>query len=186
MPSPRVNIRLIVSVSIDQIIGINNKIPWHNPRELKLFKEITTNKKYTLDYGHYEESPSIIMGRKTFESIGRTPLPNRLNIVISRRTHVNTTSNTNDVVFVNTIEESIKVNGHRNGFVIGGSEIYKQFLRGNYCGYMFISQMKLHVLPEITDSIVYWPITDAEQYKLKSILETNEEFTLKLFQHVKL
>jgi dihydrofolate reductase len=63
-------IHIIVAASKNHVIGKDNKLLWHLPNDLKYFKAVTT--------GH-----PIIMGRKTFESIGK-PLPNRLNIVISR------------------------------------------------------------------------------------------------------
>jgi len=65
---------IIVAMTPGGIIGKQGKIPWHYPEDLKRFKALTT--------GH-----AIIMGRKTFESIGR-PLPNRRNIVLSRKSHV--------------------------------------------------------------------------------------------------
>ncbi|MFO0319926.1 MAG: dihydrofolate reductase, partial [Neisseriaceae bacterium] len=60
-------ISIIVAMNIDNVIGVDNQLPWHISEDLKHFKELTINK-------------SVIMGRKTFESIGR-PLPNRHNIV---------------------------------------------------------------------------------------------------------
>lgn len=102
-------IKIIVAVSKNGIIGNNNSLIWHIPNDLKRFKEITT--------GH-----DIVMGRKTFESIGK-PLPNRRNIIISR-----------DINFfvegcevVNSIEESLMLTNN-NCFFIGGGEIYKQVL----------------------------------------------------------
>lgn len=68
MNNPKISI--IVAMSENHVIGINNGMPWHIPGELPRFKRITT--------GH-----PIIMGRKTYESIGK-PLPNRLNIIITR------------------------------------------------------------------------------------------------------
>ena len=61
---------LIVAASLNNVIGVNNTLPWHLPADLKYFKNLTT--------GH-----SIVMGRNTFESIGK-PLPNRENIVLTR------------------------------------------------------------------------------------------------------
>ncbi|MCC6186739.1 MAG: dihydrofolate reductase [Chitinophagaceae bacterium] len=61
---------IVVAASENNVIGINNNLPWHLPDDLKFFKKITLGK-------------PVIMGRKTFESLGR-PLPNRLNIVLSR------------------------------------------------------------------------------------------------------
>lgn len=63
-------ISLLVAYDLNRVIGIDNKMPWHIPEELKYFKKVTMGK-------------AIIMGRKTFESIGR-PLPGRLNIVVTR------------------------------------------------------------------------------------------------------
>jgi dihydrofolate reductase len=65
------NISLIVAMDEGRMIGANGKIPWHLPADLKRFKEMTM--------GH-----PVIMGRKTFESLGRKPLPGRFNIVITR------------------------------------------------------------------------------------------------------
>ena len=61
---------LIVAVSRNGVIGLNNQLPWHLPEDLKYFKSVTTGK-------------PIVMGRKTYDSIGR-PLPGRTNIVITR------------------------------------------------------------------------------------------------------
>lgn len=62
--------KAIAAMSLNRVIGAGNKIPWHLPEDFKWFKKLTT--------GHV-----VIMGRKTFESLGR-PLPNRINIVLSR------------------------------------------------------------------------------------------------------
>jgi dihydrofolate reductase len=63
-------ISLLVAYDLNRVIGIDNKMPWHIPEELKYFKKITMGK-------------AIVMGRKTFESIGRA-LPGRLNIIVTR------------------------------------------------------------------------------------------------------
>ncbi len=91
-------------------IGADNQLLWHLPKDLKHFKEVTS--------GH-----PVVMGRKTFESIGK-PLPGRTNIVISRK---------NDwfqegVLIVGSIKEALKFAKKidENVFVIGGGEIYKQ------------------------------------------------------------
>src|SRR3954447_21165440 len=62
--------KAIAAMSENRVIGRENKIPWHLPEDFKWFKQLTT--------GHF-----VMMGRKTFESLGR-PLPNRTNIVVSR------------------------------------------------------------------------------------------------------
>ena len=63
---------IIVALADNQVIGVNNTLPWHLPADLKYFKALTTGK-------------PIIMGRKTWESLRRRPLPNRLNIVVTRQ-----------------------------------------------------------------------------------------------------
>ena len=63
-------ISIIAAVSKNGVIGVDNKLPWNLPEDLKRFKELTTNN-------------VVIMGRKTYESIGK-PLPNRINIVVTR------------------------------------------------------------------------------------------------------
>ena len=104
--------QLTIIVATDQHlgIGIKNQLPWHLPEDLAHFKKTTS--------GH-----TIIMGRKTFESIGR-PLPNRRNVVISRNSewrHENVETYTSIDEAINNCEEA-------EAFVIGGAEIYQQAL----------------------------------------------------------
>lgn len=105
-------INIIVAASKNHVIGKDNKLLWHLPNDLKYFKAITT--------GH-----PIIMGRKTFESIGK-PLPNRLNIVISR----NKFESTENLIYATSLPEAIVIAEAKDQeiFVIGGGEIYKQAL----------------------------------------------------------
>ena len=106
---------IIVAYASNYVIGKDGKLPWHIPADLKYFKELT--------YG----SP-IIMGRKTFESIGR-PLPGRHNIIITRNTEYTFDS----CVVVFDIEGALKEannfakeNDRDDIFIIGGAEIYRQ------------------------------------------------------------
>ncbi len=100
-------ISLIAAVSKNRVIGDSNKLIWHLPADLKRFKELTV--------GH-----SIVMGRKTYESIGR-PLPNRRNIIITRDENYTV----QDCEIVNSIEEALLITNN-DCFIIGGGEIYKQ------------------------------------------------------------
>ncbi len=105
------NVTLVVAVSENNAIGKNNQLLWHLPADLKHFKEITS--------GH-----PIIMGRKTYDSIGR-PLPNRRNIVITRQSDLNIAN----VEVVGSLEEAVSICKAENEvFVIGGAEIYKESL----------------------------------------------------------
>lgn len=100
-------IKIIVATSKNGVIGNDNSLVWSLPSDLKHFKKLTTDN-------------SIVMGRKTYESIGR-PLPNRRNIIITRQEdyHVD------DCEVVSSLEEALLLCGS-NCFIIGGGEIYKQ------------------------------------------------------------
>lgn len=100
---------IIVAVAENNIIGHNNSLIWHISEDLKYFKHITS-------------SHPVIMGRKTFESIGR-PLPNRTNIVISR----NPEFNPDGCIVVSSLEEAIATtNPNEENFIIGGGSIYRE------------------------------------------------------------
>jgi dihydrofolate reductase len=102
--------RLTIVVAIDRQrgIGINNALPWHLPEDLAHFKRTTS--------GH-----PIIMGRKTFESIGR-PLPNRRNIVITR----NRDWHHEGAETVGSLEEALKLLDGAEGYIIGGAQIFTE------------------------------------------------------------
>lgn len=108
---------LIVAMAENQTIGIDNSLPWHLPNDLQYFKKVTMAK-------------PIIMGRKTYESIGR-PLPGRTNIVITRQADYQAEG----IVVVNSLQQALDkaedisfVAGHEEVMVIGGAEIYQQAL----------------------------------------------------------
>jgi len=102
-------IKIIVAMSKNRVIGNNNELIWKLSSDLKRFKELTTNN-------------PVIMGRKTYESIGR-PLPNRRNIVITR----NTEYSVEGCEIVSSLEEALLLTNN-DCFIIGGGEIYKQSL----------------------------------------------------------
>ena len=108
---------IIVAMAENRVIGRNNKLPWYLPNDLKYVKSVTMGK-------------PIIMGRKTFESIGK-PLPGRLNIVITR----NADWQHEGVTVVNTFEEAFEkaeatalIDGVDEVMIIGGDQIYQTSL----------------------------------------------------------
>ena len=103
-------IALVVAMAENRVIGKENKLIWHLPADLKFFKNLTT--------GH-----PIIMGRKTFESIGK-PLPNRTNIVITRQADFTAEG----CLVAHSLTEALMLAQQLDSdiFVIGGAEIYKQ------------------------------------------------------------
>lgn len=104
-------ISMIAAMATNRVIGKDNKMPWHLPADLKHFKKVTLGK-------------PVVMGRKTFESIGR-PLPGRRNIVISRQTPLHTQG----AEWVNSVEQALALlNDQAEVMIIGGAEIYRQCL----------------------------------------------------------
>jgi len=101
---------IIVAVDAKLGIGIDNKLAWHVPEDLIRFKQITT--------GH-----TIIMGRKTYESIGK-PLPNRRNIVLTRQQDWRAPG----VEVVHSLSDAVELAGNTESFIIGGAELYAQAL----------------------------------------------------------
>ncbi len=109
--SPPPLISLIVAMAKNRIIGKDNKMPWHLPADLAHFKKITLGK-------------PVIMGRKTFQSIGK-PLPGRQNIVVSQS--LNYVSDGIDVT--QSLEDAIVIAGNvAEIIIIGGGNIYRQML----------------------------------------------------------
>lgn len=103
-------ISLIAALATDRVIGMENAMPWHLPGDLAWFKRNTLNK-------------PVIMGRKTFESIGR-PLPGRLNIVISSKPGEH-----EGVTWVTSVDAALAAaSGVEEVMVMGGGRVYEQFL----------------------------------------------------------
>ena len=105
-------ITIVVAMGLDHEIGADNQMLWHLPKDLKHFKELTS------------EHP-IIMGRKTFESIGK-PLPNRTNIVVSQKKDWFEEG----ILIVGSVKEAVKFAKKidEQVFIIGGGTIYEQTL----------------------------------------------------------
>jgi dihydrofolate reductase len=102
----------IVAIAKNYAIGRGGKLPWHYPADLKFFKETTT--------GH-----AIVMGLHTWESIGR-PLPNRLNIILSRSAQIEESSNVKLLRSKNGVLELAKTI-NTDLFIIGGAKTYETF-----------------------------------------------------------
>lgn len=146
---------IIVAVADNNAIGKNNELLWHISDDLKFFKKQTLG------------SP-VIMGRKTFESIGRA-LPGRVNIVISRGF-----SSGEDVEVVGSLEEAFKIAESTNlekCFVIGGGQIYSQALE------VADRLIVTHVHTVIDDADTFFPQIDPSIWKVsqRSELFTDEE-----------
>jgi dihydrofolate reductase len=108
---PRSRLSLIAAMARNRVIGANNAIPWHLPNELKSFKAITM--------GHH-----IVMGRNTWESIGRL-LPGRVTVIVTRQPDYQV----DGAIVVHTLDEALAACGSDSEvFVIGGAQIYTEAL----------------------------------------------------------
>ncbi len=104
---------IIVAMTPDRVIGKDGRLPWHVPGDLKFFKRTTT--------GH-----AVIMGRKTFESIGK-PLPGRRNIVLTRGGGLEDTPEKPSINVVRSLKQALALCRERDeqkAFVIGGGQVY--------------------------------------------------------------
>ena len=110
---------IIVAVARDRVIGIDNMLPWHLPEDLKRFRALTM--------GHH-----IIMGRKTYESLGRL-LPGRTTVIVSR----NPDYRVEGAIVVNSLAQAMAAcAGDDEAFVIGGEQLYREALPQADCLYL--------------------------------------------------
>ncbi|UTW54429.1 type 3 dihydrofolate reductase [Kordiimonas sp. SCSIO 12610] len=146
-------ISCIAAMASNNVIGLNNQMPWHLPADLKHFKSITLSK-------------PIIMGRKTFESIGR-PLPGRTNIVITRNKGWHADGVTNASSLSDAIELARRLpEAVDEIMIIGGGQVYKEALP--LADRLYITEISLETegdafFPKIDQSI--WRETARESHK---------------------
>lgn len=155
-------------MGLNREIGVDNQLPWHLPKDLKHFKEITS--------GH-----PIIMGRKTYESIGK-PLPNRTNIVISRKKDWFEEG----ILIVGSIKEAIKFGQKidEDIFIIGGGNIFEQTM--DIADKLEVTEIKTNIeadtfFPKIDPKI--WTKTDEICHEKDE--KNNFDFCFQTFQRGK-
>lgn len=134
------HLTIVVATDVHGGIGINNTLPWRLPEDLAHFKRTTT--------GH-----PIIMGRKTFDSIGRA-LPNRRNIVITR----NTNWTHEGVEVADSVEGAIALIGESQACVIGGAQIYVETLP-------FTERLIVTKIEKGFECDAFFPVIDPQQWK---------------------
>ena len=138
-------ISFIVAMDKNNVIGIknDNKMPWHLPKDLQFFKEQTT--------GH-----TIIMGRKTFDSLGRV-LPNRKHIVLTRKD----IALQEQVELVHDVSEIVQLAEEHHDeelFIIGGGTIFEQFL--DYADKLYVT-----MIDESFHGDVYFPTISPDEWE---------------------
>jgi len=135
-------VTLIVAVADNGVIGRDNALPWHLPEDLKRFKRLTMGK-------------PIIMGRKTFESIGK-PLPGRQNIVVTRDTNYRR----DGVTVVHDADAALRAAGAvPEIMVIGGAELFRTLLPR--AGRLLLTRVHGNI-----DGDVVWPALDERAWRV--------------------
>lgn len=135
-------ITLIAAIAKNNALGKDNDLIWHLPADLKRFKKVTT--------GH-----PILMGRNTFESIGK-PLPNRTSIIITR----NNNYFIDGCLIANSIEQAIELVEGNDAFIIGGAQIYKEALKQN-----LVDRLDITVLHHEFEADAFFPKIDMNIWK---------------------
>ncbi|MDO8503492.1 MAG: type 3 dihydrofolate reductase [bacterium] len=133
-------ISLIAALGRNRVIGKNNRLPWKLPADLKHFHDLTLGK-------------TVVMGRRTFESIGR-PLPNRTNIVITSGEGYSAPGSK----IVHSVDEALKAFGKdEEVMIIGGASIYEQFLP-------LSKKIYLTQIDEDFEGDAYFPAFDPDEW----------------------
>jgi dihydrofolate reductase len=146
--------KAIVAMSLNRVIGKDNKLPWHLPEDLRWFKKLTTGN-------------VIIMGRKTWDSIG-TPLPNRESIVVTRV----------EIPGVRTVRHLGQINPEadsREYYIIGGAQLFQEALP--LCSDIFLTLIKREVPGD-----VFLPPFE-QNFTLAETLQEAAEFSILHYVH---
>ncbi len=150
----------IVAVGQNYAIGKDGKLPWHYAADLKFFKQTTTNH-------------AVVMGYKTWQSIGK-PLPNRLNIVLSRSQNI---QNQPNFLLLRSVDEVLALSKYLKGdlFVIGGAQTYENFAGA-------IEKWIMTEVPEtIEDADTFMPPNFLDNFQIREINELNDNLSVKIF-----
>lgn len=136
---------ILVAMAKNRVIGKSNQLPWHLPADLKHFKLLTMGQ-------------TIVMGRKTYESIGR-PLPGRENIIITRQLGYEVPGAT----VVNSLQDALLICEessafNRESFIIGGEKLYRQTL--DICQRMYVTEIQSDF-----DGDVFFPEFDRSDWE---------------------
>ena len=147
----------------NRAIGSAGKIPWKCRADMKFFKETTSN------VNDSTKMNAVIMGRKTFESLP-APLPNRLNVVLTKVAKKNDSSNNskNSIVFSNNFDkiiDELELNPKiETIFVIGGENVYKQALQHPKCEKIYLNMVQVEC--DLSGADAFFPEIDLTQYGL--------------------
>ena len=151
----------IVAISKNFAIGKNGKLPWHYSADLKFFKQTTTGN-------------VVVMGLNTWNSIGK-PLPNRLNIVLSRAAEI---ENQPNVLLLRSREEVLSLAKYLNGdlFIIGGAKTYENFVG-------VIERWIITDIPEsVEDADTFMPEKFLNSFEIIETKELEDDLRVKIYE----
>ena len=143
--------KAIAAMSLNRVIGKDNRLPWHLPEDLKWLRKITRGQ-------------VIVMGRKTFEAMGR-PMPDRENFVLTR-----TDRQIPGVRILRGLDEVEKIKTDKEIWIFGGAEIYRQALPR-------CSDLYLTVVNQQVEGDVFFPEFEND-FELKEVIRREPEFTI--------
>lgn len=142
-----VPVAMIAAMSSNRVIGVDNQLPWYLPEDLKFFKHMT-------------QAKPLVMGRRTFESIGR-PLPGRLNIVVTRDTgfHPEGVKVCHDLASALTLaDQQATIDGVDEIMVMGGAQIYAQAL--GHASRLYLTEVAVEL-----DGDAHFPALDMAEWE---------------------
>jgi len=154
------NISIIVAMANERVIGVNNGLPWDLPADMKHFRELTLGK-------------PIIMGRKTYESIGR-PLPGRRNIVVSRNSELKIPG----VDVVSTLDDAISmVSNVQEIMIVGGAQLYADAL--SKANKIYLTKINLDIkgdsfFPQFNES--EWTVLQKDDFECNELNKIDFSF----------
>jgi dihydrofolate reductase len=146
-------VKAIAAMSLNRVIGVQGKIPWHLPEDLRFFKRTTL--------GHI-----VLMGRKTYESLGK-PLPARENWVVSSHPLPG-------VRVINDLNEITEPRDGRELFLIGGANLYAALLPR--CAELFLTLVKR----EVSGDVLFPPFED--EFSLEEVLQMSDQLEIRRYK----
>jgi dihydrofolate reductase len=170
-------ISIIVAHNQQGIIGINGQIPWHIPEDLKRFKQLTMGK-------------PIIMGRKTFESLGSKPLPGRLNVVISSAYKEGIYEAELGVLRAESLSTALRwlqlVGSYEEIFIIGGERLYREAIPLADTIYRTVVKLDAPMSISDSDEVAYFPreLLRLDSWELSRVEYLTEETRNEVWEKV--
>jgi dihydrofolate reductase len=158
------SISFILAMDRNRGIGMNNNLPWHLPADMANVKKLTL--------GH-----TLIMGRKTFESL-RRPLPGRTNVILTQ----NPTYQAPGCIIIHTVEEALTRFKAEELFIFGGAEVYKLFMP-------YVDKMYVTYIDEAFQADTFFPEIDMQDWMLimneQGIVDEKNPYTYYFQQYVR-